>query len=127
MPPFDTSFPTTQYNKVQTDAERDDGSVVSGTVNFDLLDSSKQKLTVGGNLTVVFTSWPKAGTYAEIEIELVNGGAHTITWPTVHWLKGDGTSSTTFSDMGVTLASSGTNFVVIWTNDGGATVYGSAA
>jgi hypothetical protein len=127
MQTFDTSFPTTQFNKVQTGAEHDDGSVAGGSVNFDLLDSSKQKLTVGGNLTVSFTSWPKSGTYGEIEVELVNGGAHTITWPTVNWLKGDGTNSTTFADMGVTLASSGTNFVVVWTTDGGATVYGSAA
>jgi hypothetical protein len=127
MPPFDTGFPTTQYNKVQTGAERDDGAVVSGTVNFDYLDGSKQKLTVGGNLAVLFTGWPKTGTYGEIEIELVNGSAHTITWPTVNWLKGDGTSSTTFSDMGVTLASSGTNFVVVWTTNGGTTLYGSAA
>jgi hypothetical protein len=127
MPAFDTSFPTTQYNKVQTGAQTDKGSVSGGTVNFDLVDSSKQKLTVGGNLTVAYSSWPKSGTYGEIEVELVNGGAHTITWPTVNWVKGDGTRSTTFSSMGVTLNSTGTNFVVVWTNDGGATVYGSAA
>jgi hypothetical protein len=127
MPAFDTSFPTSQYNKVQTGAEDGKGTVSSGTVNFDLADGSKQKLTVGGNLTVVFTSWPASGSYGEIEVELVNGGAHTVTWPTVHWLKGDGTNSTTFSDMSVTLAASGTNFVVVWTTDGGATVYGSAA
>ena len=127
MQAFDTSFPTTQYNKVQTGAALDKGTVSGGTVNFDLVDGSNQKLTVGGNLTVGFTGWPKSGTYGEIEVELVNGGAHTITWRTVHWLKGDGTNSTTFSDMGVTLASSGTNVVIVWTNDGGATVYGSAA
>jgi hypothetical protein len=127
MPAFDTSFPTTQYNRTITGAEAGKGTVSSGTVNFDLADGSKQKLTVGGNLAVSFTSWPASGNSGEIEVELVNGGAHTITWPTVHWLKGDGTNSTTFSDMGVTLASSGTNFVVVWTTDGGATVYGVAA
>jgi hypothetical protein len=127
MPAFDTSFPTTQYNKVQTGAEPDKGTVNSGTVNFDLVDGSNQKLTVGGDLTVTYSGWPKSGNYGEIEIELVNGGAHTITWPTVNWLKGDGTNSTTFSSMGVTLAASGTNFVVVWTTNGGTTRYGVAA
>jgi hypothetical protein len=105
----------------------DKGSVSSGTVTFDASASMKQKLTVGGNLTAAFTGWPTSGTYAEVEIQLVNGGAFTVTWPTVNWLKGDGTSATTFSTMGVTLQSSGTNFVIVWSSDGGSTLYGSAA
>jgi hypothetical protein len=127
MAAFDTSFPTTQYAKSVTGGEPNKGTVSGGVVNFDLADGPNQRLTVGGDLTVTYSSWPKSGIYGEIEIELVNGGAHTITWPTVHWLKGDGTNSTTFSTMGVTLSSSGANVIVVWTTDGGATVYGSAA
>ena len=104
----------------------DKGSVGTGTVTLDASASFKQKLTVTGALTVAFSGWPAAGTYGEIEIELVNGGTN-VSWPTVHWLKGDGTSSTTFSDMGVTLQTSGTNFVVVWSTDSGATLWGSAA
>jgi hypothetical protein len=29
--------------------------------------------------------------------------------------------------MGVTLQASGTNFVIVWSSDGGSTLYGSAA
>jgi hypothetical protein len=89
--------------------------------------SVKQKLTVTGSLTIAFSNWPTSGDYGECEIELVNGGAGTITWPTVHWLVGDGTTSTTFGNMNVTLQASGTNWVIVWTTDGGTTLYGKAA
>ncbi len=105
----------------------DKGSVGTGTVTFDASAARKQKLTVTGSLTIAFSNWPSSGTSGEVEIELVNGAAGTITWPTVHWLKGDGTNSTTFSTMGVTIYASGTNFVSIWTSDGGTTLYGRAA
>lgn len=103
------------------------GTVSSGTVTFALSDDNNQKLTVGGDLTISFSGWPSSGIYAEFEIELVNGGAHTITWPTVNWLKGDGTYSTSFSSMGVTLQTSGTNWVIVWSTDGGTTLWGRAA
>ena len=113
------------YN-LGTASQIDKGGVGSGTVTFDASASQKQKLTVGGALTVAFSNWPASGIYGEVEIELVNGGSN-VTWPTVNWLKGDGSSSTTFSDLGVTLQSSGANFVVVWSTDGGTTLRGCAA
>jgi hypothetical protein len=104
----------------------DKGSVGSGTVTFTVSDDAKQKLTVTGALTIAFAGWPTTGNYAECEIELVNGGTN-VTWPTVNWAVGDGTTSTTFADTGITLASSGTNHVVVWSTDGGTTLYGVAA
>jgi hypothetical protein len=102
----------------------DKGTVSSGTVTFSA-SIPKQKLTVGGNLTIAYSSWPAA--YGEVEIQLVNGGAHTVTWPTINWVVGDGTTSTTFADMNVTLASSGTNHVMVWTWNGGTTLFGRAS
>lgn len=104
----------------------DKGSVGTGTVTFDVSAANKQKLTVTGSLTIAYSTWPASGTYGEVEVMLVNGGAGTITWPTVSWYKGDGTSSTTFSTMGVTLQASGTNWVAVWSVDGGTTLYGRA-
>jgi hypothetical protein len=104
----------------------DKGTVTSGTVTFDASVSLKQKLTVTGAITIAFSGWPSASSYGEIEIQLVNGGTN-VSWPTINWLKGDSTSSTTFSTMGVTLQASGTNFVIVWSSDGGSTLYGSAA
>lgn len=101
------------------------GSVGSGTVTFLQSDGGKQKLTVAGVLTIAFAGWPVSGTYGEIEIQLVNGGIGVF-WPVVNWLVGDGTTSTTFSAMNVTLQNSGTNWVIVWTTNGGTTLYGKA-
>ena len=95
-------------------------------MTFDVSVSSKQKLTVGGALTVAFSGWPASGNYGEVEVQLVNGGVN-VTWPTIRWLLGDGTTSTTFANMGVTLSGAGSNWVVIWSTDGGTTLYGKAA
>lgn len=103
----------------------DKGTVVGGTVTFDAA-SAKQRLQVGGALTIATSNWPAAGNYGEIEIELVNGGSAAITWPTVKWMVGDGTNSGTFATMGVTLQAADTNFVNLWSTDAGATVYGRA-
>lgn len=105
----------------------DKGTITSGTVTFNLsTGGTKQKLTVGGALTVAFSGWPASGRYGEIEIDLVDGSAFTVTWPTVNWFVGDGTKSTTFAAMGVTLETSGHNSVMVWTYDGGTTLYGTA-
>lgn len=111
---------------VSQETQTNKGTINAGTVTFDVSISSKQKVTVGGALSVAFSGWPTSGTYAEIEIQLVNGGVG-VTWPTVNWLVGDGTTNTLFSSMGVTLANPGTNFVIVWSTDGGITLYGSAS
>jgi hypothetical protein len=103
----------------------DHGTVNSGTVTFNLQASTKHKVTVGGPITMAFTGWPATGNYEEIEIQIVNGSSN-VTWPTVNWMVGDGTSSTTFSTMGVFLQASGTNWVIVWSTDGGVTLYGKA-
>lgn len=105
----------------------DKGSVGTGTVTFDVSAAVRQKLTVTGSLEIAFSNWATTGNESEIKLQIVNGRAGTITWPSVNWLIGNGASSTTFSDMGVTLAISGSNFVWIWTSDGGTTLYGTAA
>jgi hypothetical protein len=104
----------------------DKGTVTSGTVTFDLADGPKQKLTVGGNLTIAVTGWPATGQYAEIEIRLINGGAFTVTWPSVKWLVGDGTNSTTFGDMFVSLQAADSNWVIIWSDTAGVPMWGKA-
>jgi len=104
----------------------DKGSVSTGTVTFTVTDDTKQKLTVTGGLTLAFTGWASSGAYQEIEVMLVNGGSN-VTHATVNWAVGDGATSTTFADTGITLASSGTNHLIVWTTDGGSTLYGVAS
>ena len=99
------------------------GTVSSGTVTFDVGASNVQTLTVGGSLTIALSNKPTG--YWELEIILTNGGSAVVTFPTVSWLKGDGTTSAAFADMGVTLAVSGTNTIILW-GVGAGTVYGRA-
>lgn len=77
-----------------------------------------------GAQTLSITNWPPTGNLGELLIAGVNLGAATITWPTINWVKSDGSFTTTFSSNGVTLQSSGTDFVLLWTRDAGTTIYG---
>jgi hypothetical protein len=98
-------------------AFEDHGTVTTGTETLSRTDATVvHKITAGGNFTVAVEDWPASGTYGETLIQLVNGGAHTITWPAeVTWLTGSGTP---------TFRTSGTDFVILVTTDSGATVYG---
>lgn len=102
----------------------DKGTVTSGTVTFAVTSSSYQRLQVGGALTIATSSWPSAGTYSELAIELVNGAAGAITWPTINWVLPTGATTTTFANNGVVLQTAGTDFVILWSRDGGTTIYG---
>ena len=102
----------------------DKGTVSTGTVTFSFADASHQRLQVGGALTIAVNGWSPTNNNATLMIELVNGASAAITWPTINWIKSDGTTTTSFASNGVTLQASGTDFVVLWTRDGGATIFG---
>lgn len=98
----------------------------STTTNaLDYVNGSMQRWAPNtGAQTLSITNWPPTGNLGELFIQGVNLGAATITWPTINWVKSDGTMTTTFSSNGVTLQSSGTDFVYLWTRDAGTTIYG---
>lgn len=98
----------------------------SGTTNaLDYTNGSHQRWAPStGAQTLSITNWPPTGNLGELLIEGVNLAAATITWPTINWVKSDGTTTTTFSSNGVTLQTSGTDFVLLWTRDAGTTIYG---
>jgi len=100
------------------------GSVGTGTVTFDYRDGSHQKLTITGSLTLATSNWPPTGNRGDLILELVNGGAVTVTFPTINWIKSDGSFTTSFSASGYTLQSSGTDFLILWSTDSGTTIYG---
>lgn len=98
----------------------------SGTTNaLDYVNGSHQRWAPNtGAQTLSVTNWPPSGNLGELLIEGVNLGAATITWPTINWIKSDGTTTTTFSANGVTLQASGIDWVLLWTRDAGTTIYG---
>lgn len=100
------------------------GSFASGTVTLDTTAYEHQRVQATGNITLALANVPAAGKLMEMLVEAVNFGGKTITWPTVNWVKSDGTTTTTTSANGVTWQASGTDWVLLWTRDGGTTVYG---
>lgn len=97
----------------------------SGTTSaLDYANGSHQRWAPTGTVSLTISNWPASGVLGELLIEGINLGAATITWPTINWIKSDGTTTTTFASNGVTLQSSGTDWVFLWTRDGGTTVYG---
>ena len=94
------------------------------TSALDYTNGSHQRWTPTGTVSLTVSNWPASGVLGELLIEGINLGGATITWPTINWIKSDGTTTTTFASNGVTLQSSGTDWVFLWTRDGGTTVYG---
>lgn len=102
----------------------DKGTVASGTATLSFVDGEHQRVQAGGDITIALSNVPASGKLMELLVEAVNFGGRTITWPTVNWVKSDGTTTTTTSANGVTWQASGTDFVLLWTRDGGTTIYG---
>lgn len=90
---------------------------------FDYVNGSAQRSAPSGSVTLSVSNWPPSGNFGELLIEGSNLVGATINWGTVNWIKTDGTYTTTFADLGLTLTS-GISWVLLWTRDGGTTVYG---
>ena len=108
----------------------DKGNSGTSTQTLDYTAGSHQKITAAGTFTIATSNWPLSGNLGQILLELVNGGSQTITWMTVNWIKPDGTTTTSIAtylaaNSGRTaLASSGTDFILLWSRDSGTTIYG---
>jgi hypothetical protein len=107
----------------------DSGTVVDNdTLTFDYTKAQHYRFQLNGIPIVVFESWGTAGLTARFLFELVNGGAHEITWPAgINWINPtDGSIANSFDTSGITLNVSGVSFLELWSSDGGGTVYGKA-
>ena len=105
------------------------GSVGTGTVTFTVSAGNYQSLTVSGTLTIAFAGWAASGTDSWIKLQMVNWGSATVTTPTINWQLPAGGFTTTFATYltaigRAALQTSGTDWGVFWTVDGGTTVYG---
>jgi hypothetical protein len=103
-----------------TAAYEDHGTVVSGTVTLDRgsTNVAVHRVVVGANITISTDGWPATGTYGELLVEQANGGAYTVAFAdTITWLTVD-SSVPEFQ-------ASGTDFYVLFSHDGGTTIYGA--
>lgn len=99
------------------------GTVSTGTATLDFALGAQQ-LQVSGTVSIATTNWAATGTECSMLLALINGGSATLTWPAINWIKSDGTVTTVFASNGVTLQVAGTDFVLLWSLDGGTTIYG---
>ena len=92
-----------------------DDSLGTGTHTFDYSAGRHQQLTVTGDITIAFSNFP-SGKTGLFMFDLVNAGAHTITWPT-HQTEASVNLSTD-------LTSSGTDHLIARSDkDGDLTIY----
>ena len=113
-----------QYGTIYSGTFLDKGNSGSTTQNLNFTDAFHQKITNTGAFNITTSNWPSTGNLGQIMLELVNGAANSITWPTINWIKSDGTTTTSFSTNGVTLQTNGTDWIILWSKDGGTTIYG---
>jgi len=108
----------------------DKGNSGTSTQTYDYTAGSVQTSTATGNHTIATSNWPPTGNLGQILILLTNGGAYTITFPTVNWIKPDGTTTTSISTYlaaltgRTALQSSGVDQILLWSRDAGTTIYG---
>ncbi len=103
------------------------GDSGTATQTLDYTNGSHQRIRATGNFTIATSLWPPSGNLGELLLELVaDGTGRTIVWPTINWVKSDGSTTTTFSSNGVTLqtANNAIDWVFLWTRDAGTTIYG---
>ena len=106
------------------------GNSGTSTQTYDYTAGSVQTSTATGNHTIATSNWPPTGNLGNILIVLTNGGAYTLTWPTISWLQPNGTTTTSIStylaaNTGRTaLQTSGVDQILLWSQDAGTTIYG---
>jgi hypothetical protein len=85
-------------------------TITSGSANMDLNGSDAFQITCTATTTLSFSNTPTSGKAKYVSLEIINGGAFTVTWPTnTRWPGG----------IAPTLTTSGTDMVVFYTDDGG--------
>ncbi len=92
-----------------------------GDENVDYTEGAYRKLTLTGNVTSIdILNWPATGKVGSLTLRLKQDatGSRTITWPaSVDWAGGAAPTLST--------AANAVDFVTLWTDDAGITVYGA--
>lgn len=107
------------------------GSIAGGgTVTVNQANANVMAATFSSGSVTWAMSGFIAATYCEVQMEIINGGTATHTFPgAVKFVKPDGTLTTSLSDYmtaqrGATnFQTSGVDFMCFWSRDGGTTIY----
>ena len=101
-----------------------DKGTVTGSVSINLADGQWQRFQVSSSASINLTGWESSNTGDHVLLEISDGGGVTISWPTINWYLSDGTTSTSIGDLNAALQAAATNYVVLWSRDGGTTIFG---
>ena len=119
------------FSGAQSMSSADKGTVSTGTITLSASDGNVQKLTIAGAVSLAVNGWPSPGIFGEVLIRLVNAGAYAVTMPSnINWpLPTTGAPATSFAAyltaIGRTsLQTAGSDFIYLWSDDGGFNVYG---
>jgi hypothetical protein len=111
----------------------DKGNSGTSTQTYDYTAAAVQQSTATGNHTIAFSNPPPTASFGAFLMKAINFGAFTVTWPTINWVKPDGTTTTSVStwlaaNSGRTaFQTSGIDLLKFWTDDAGTTWYGGFA
>lgn len=114
------------------DIDRRTGTYILATTNaldFGVGGYVRYAPTVGQAATVTFVNFTSAAagnadSFRAVVIEGFRLGAATLTWPTINWIKPDGTTTTVIAQAGFTLSTTGIDFVILFRRANDATIYG---
>ncbi len=93
------------------------------TSALDYVNGSVQRWAPTGSVALTVSNWPPSGAMGELLIEGINLVGATINWGSINWIKLDGTTTSAFSELGITLTAT-RDWILLWSLDGGTTVYG---
>ena len=97
---------------------------VSASASINVQDGAIQRVTCTSAVTITLNGWNAAGSFSELMLEC-DGAANISAITGVKWIKADGTQTTDLAQAGVTRQAPGNiDFALIWSRDGGSTVYG---
>ena len=104
---------------------------VGNTLDFAAAGYVRYAPTVGQAATIVFANFSSAaaGTQDSFRAVVIEGfrlGSATLTWPTVNWIRPDGSLTTNIALAGFTLSTSGIDFIILFRRANDATIYAKA-
>jgi len=99
-------------------------STLNQSVTLDYSTSMSYSITLANSVTINISNMI-VGELCEVLVELINAGSQTITWTNSPlWVTSTGVLSPVFTDTGITLQTSGKDFALFWSSDGGITLTG---
>ncbi len=108
------------------DKSRNRSDLTNATNSFVYGLAGYQRWSPGtsGTQTLAISGWPAAPEVGKLVLEVVNGGAATLAWPAgATFITSGGLVAANFAASGIVFPASGTRRILLWSVNGGTTVF----